>query len=168
MSEPPLPTRVFLALRTAGETLATAESLTGGQLAATITGVPGVSAVYLGGAVTYATELKVALLGVPESVVATYGVVSAECATAMAAGVRRLTGATWTLSTTGVAGPTAQEGKPVGTVYVGIAGPGVLDAVALSLAGDRPTIQGETCERALAALEAALVDRVPRESDDLG
>ena len=168
MSEPPLPTRVYLALRAANETLSTAESLTGGQLAAVITDVPGVSETYVGGAVTYATELKISLLGVPESVVAEHGVVSAQCATAMAAGIRGLTGSTWALSTTGVAGPAEQEGKPVGTVYVGIAGPGTLDAVALRLDGDRPTIQEQTCVRALEALEQAVAEAVARESGSLG
>ena len=78
------------------------------------------------------------------------------------------TGATWAVATTGVAGPAEQEGKPVGTVYVGIAGPGLLEAVALRLEGDRPTIQAETCVRALAALESVLTDRVTRESQRLG
>lgn len=162
--EPALPTRVFLALRAGGETLATAESLTGGQLAALITDVPGVSETYLGGVVSYATELKISLLGISEQLVEQYGVVSAECAAAMATGVRGLTGATWALATTGVAGPTAQEGKPVGTVYVGIAGPGLVEAIELNLDGDRPTIQAQTCQRALAALESALTEQVRRES----
>ena len=167
MSEPPLPTRVFLALRAAGETLASAESLTGGQLAAIITDVPGVSQTYLGGVVTYATEVKISVLGVSESVVESCGVVSAECAEAMATGARAITGADWALSTTGVAGPAEQEGKPVGTVFIGLAGPGVLRSVALSLDGDRPTIQAETCRQALAALESALADQVRRESSGL-
>ena len=76
-------------LRTAGATLATAESLTGGRLAAAVTSVPGASASYLGGFVTYATELKESLLGVPPELVEQYGVVSGECARAMAAGCRR-------------------------------------------------------------------------------
>jgi PncC family amidohydrolase len=167
MSEPPLPTRVYLALRAAGETLASAESLTGGQLAAVITEVPGVSETYLGGVVSYATEVKVSLLGVPESVVEAHGVVSGECAEAMAAGARALTGADWAVSTTGVAGPAEQEGKPVGTVFIGVAGPGVLRSVALNLDGDRPTIQAETCKQALAALEEALGDQVRGESHSL-
>jgi len=162
-----LATRVFLALRAAGETLATAESLTGGHLAAVVTDVPGVSDTYLGGVVSYATELKVSLLGVPADVVEKYGVVSAECAAAMATGVRGLTGASWTLATTGVAGPTEQEGKPVGTVFVGVAGPGYVDTVELSLDGDRPSIQSQTCEQALAALERALDDHMRRESQRL-
>ena len=74
-------------LRTAGATLATAESLTGGRLAAAVTSVPGASASYLGGFVTYATELKESLLGVPRELVEQYGVVSGECASAMAAGL---------------------------------------------------------------------------------
>ena len=168
MSEPSLPTRVFLALRAAGETLATAESLTGGQLAAVITEVPGVSQTYLGGVVSYATEVKVSLLGVPQSVVDSCGVVSGECAEAMATGARKLTGADWAISTTGVAGPTEQEGKPVGTVFIGIAGPGVVDSIELNLDGDRPTIQTQTCRQALAALESALADQVQRESQPFG
>ncbi|WGL50939.1 CinA family protein [Nocardioides sp. BP30] len=163
-----LATRVFLALRAAGETLATAESLTGGQLAALVTDVPGVSDTYLGGVVSYATELKISLLGVSAELVEEHGVVSGPCAEAMATGVRGLTGSTWALATTGVAGPTAQEGKPVGTVYVGIAGPGRVEAIELSLDGDRPTIQEQTCERALAALDSALTEQVRRESRALG
>ena len=81
--------------------------------------------------VAYATDLKIEVLDVPEAVVEQYGVVSAECARAMARGVRRLTGATYGVSTTGVAGPEEQEGKPVGTVYVGVAGPDGDSAVAL-------------------------------------
>src|SRR4249919_4100496 len=85
-------------LRAAGATLATAESLTGGRLAAAVTSVPGASVSYLGGFVTYATELKQTLLGVPHEVVERYGVVSAECARAMAVGCRDATGATYALT----------------------------------------------------------------------
>jgi len=136
----------------AGATVATAESLTGGLLGARLTSVPGSSAVYVGGLVTYATALKVSLLGVPESVVAGPGVVSAECAEAMASGVRRLTGATYGVSTTGVAGPEEQEGKPAGTVYVGIAGPTSRTSVSLALSGDREAVRSLTVEAALSAL----------------
>lgn len=132
--------------------LATAESLTGGLLAARVTAVPGASRVYVGGLVAYATAVKRSLLGVPEPVVATYGVVSAQCARAMAAGARERFAATWAVATTGVAGPDLQEGKPAGTVYVGIAGPGQVTAVALELAGDRATIRERTCDEALSAL----------------
>ena len=143
-------------LRAAGHTVATAESLTGGRLAAELTGVAGASDVYVGGVVTYATELKASLLGVSEQTIADHGVVSSECAQAMAVGVRALTGATYGVATTGVAGPSAQEGKPPGTVFVGIAGPGVVAAVALELRGKRAQIQDRTCQEALLAFEQVL------------
>src|SRR3954453_19787567 len=139
-------------LGSAGATLATAESLTGGRLAAVVTSVPGASASYLGGFVTYATALKESLLGVSEDLVQRYGVVSGECAQAMAAGCREATGATYALATTGVAGPDAQEGKPVGTVFVGIAGPDGFSALSMELVGDRHQIQDRACREALAAL----------------
>jgi nicotinamide-nucleotide amidase len=139
-------------LAAAGATLATAESLTGGRLAAAVTAVPGASESYLGGFVTYATTLKESLLGVPPGLVEQYGVVSAECARAMAAGCREVTGATYALATTGVAGPDSQEGRPVGTVYVGVAGPDGNGALAMELVGDRHQIQDRACREALSAL----------------
>jgi nicotinamide-nucleotide amidase len=135
-----------------GATLATAESLTGGRLAAALTSVPGASASYVGGLVTYATELKETLLGVPASLVEQYGVVSGECARAMAEGCRAVTGAAYAVATTGVAGPDLQEGKPVGTVFVGVAGPDGVTAVSMELVGDRHQVQDRACREALAAL----------------
>ncbi len=149
------------ALARRGETLATAESLTGGLLASRLTDVPGASETFLGGAVTYATALKVSLLDVDPQIVDEHGVVSRECAEAMASGVRAVAGATYGISTTGVAGPTPQEGKPVGTVFVGIAGPGLLTHRELDLDGDRTDIQEGTCDAALAALEAVLREQTP-------
>ena len=148
--------RVHQLLRDSDASVATAESLTGGRLAVALTDVPGASATYVGGVVTYATELKVSLLGVEEQVVVTHGVVSAECAKAMATGVRALTGATYGVATTGVAGPTEQEGKPPGTVFVGIAGPGMVEVVALELAGKRQHVQDRTVREALEALASVL------------
>jgi PncC family amidohydrolase len=148
-------------LGAAGATLATAESLTGGRLAGAVTRVPGASAHYLGGFVTYATELKESLLGVPSALVDTYGVVSAECARAMAAGCREVTGATYSLATTGVAGPDRQEGKPVGTVFVGIAGPDGVTTVTMELVGDRHQIQERACREALSALCGTLRGEQP-------
>jgi PncC family amidohydrolase len=139
-------------LGAAGATLATAESLTGGRLAATVTAVPGASASYVGGFVTYATELKETLLGVPPELVERYGVVSGECARAMAVGCRDLTGATYALATTGVAGPDSQEGHPVGTVFVGLAGPDGVTALSLELVGNRHQIQERACREALSGL----------------
>ena len=140
----------------AGVSVATAESLTGGQLGARITAVPGASQVYAGGVISYQTQIKIDVLGVPAKVVEEQGVVSAECARAMADGARRLLGSTYALSTTGVAGPEEQEGKPVGTVFVGVAGPDGTTVERLNLVGDRPMIQASTVDAALAALLARL------------
>ena len=148
--------RVHLLLRAAGETVATAESLTGGRLAVAMTDTPGASETFLGGVVTYATELKASLLSVDDQVIDQHGVVSPECAKAMASGVRALTGATFGVATTGVAGPTEQEGKPPGTVFVGIAGPGLVEAVALELSGKRQQVQDRAVREALEAFESVL------------
>lgn len=148
--------RIHQLLRAVGATVATAESLTGGRLAAALTATPGASETYVGGVVTYATDLKVSLLGVPERLVDEHGVVSPECARAMAAGVRTLTGATYGIATTGVAGPADQEGKPAGTVFVGIAGPSLVEAVALELTGRREQVQERTVREAVDAFEGVL------------
>jgi nicotinamide-nucleotide amidase len=148
--------RVHVLLRAAGASVATAESLTGGRLAVALTDTPGASETYLGGVVTYATELKASVLDVDERVIEEHGVVSPECARAMASGVRALAGATFGIATTGVAGPTEQEGKPPGTVFLGIAGPGFVEAVALELAGKRHQIQDRTVREALASFESVL------------
>lgn len=124
-------------LRARSATVATAESLTGGLLGAELTKAPGASDVYAGGVVAYATALKRSLLSVPESVPA----VSAECAAAMAAGVRGLTGATYGVSLTGVAGPAEQDGRPPGTVYVGLSAPSGEETRELRLPGDRPRVR---------------------------
>jgi nicotinamide-nucleotide amidase len=104
-------------------TVATAESLTGGLVGAELTGMPGSSATYAGGMVTYATEAKHRLLGVPAALLAEHGAVHPDVAAAMAAGVRDALGATYGLAVTGVAGPDPQDGRPVGTIFVGLAGP---------------------------------------------
>lgn len=153
------------ALRDANATVGTAESLTGGQLAARITNVPGSSVVYAGGVVSYQTPVKINVLGVPEETVAEHGVVSAECAREMADGVRRLLGTTYGVSTTGVAGPDRQEGKPVGTVFVGVAGPEGVHAEALSLEGDRSAIQDASVSAALSVLAAMISSTGPAPED---
>ncbi|CAO5148947.1 CinA-like protein [Frankia sp. AiPs1] len=106
-----------------GATIAVAESITGGLLAGRLTDVPGSSAVFRGGVVSYATDVKASALGVDAQVLATEGAVSAATAAAMASGVRERLGADYGLSTTGVAGPGSTEGHPAGTVYLGLAGP---------------------------------------------
>lgn len=143
-------------LRQRGATVATAESLTGGQLASLLTAAPGASVTFIGGVVSYATEVKLGLLGVDPGVVERHGVVSAECARVMARGVRALMGSTYAVSTTGVAGPDRQEDKPPGTVYVGVAGPQGDTASSLELVGERAEIRVRTCQEALSALDGIL------------
>ena len=161
-------TEAVTLLGAASATLATVESLTGGRLAAAVTAVPGASACYLGGFVTYATELKERLVGVPHELVERYGVVSAECARAMAVGCRVATGATYALATTGVAGPDLQEGRPVGTVFVGIACPDDVSVVTMELVGDRHQIQDRACREALSALCGILRGNPEGEQPSLG
>ncbi len=111
-------------LRERNMTFATAESCTGGRVAEQITALPGASKVYRGGVVSYWTEVKGRVLGVPQDILDTYGPVSEECARAMAEGARRITGAEIAVSVTGAAGPDPDErGVPVGVVYVGLAAP---------------------------------------------
>ncbi|WP_432063131.1 CinA family protein [Streptomyces sp. S1] len=115
--------RVLALLAERGQTLAVAESLTGGLVAAELTGVPGASASFRGSVTAYATTLKHELLGVDGALLAERGAVDPEVASQMAAGVRARLGADWGIATTGVAGPDPQDGQPVGTVYVAVAGP---------------------------------------------
>jgi len=128
-------------LKDRGETLATAESLTGGLVGGALTDVPGVSAVYRGGVVVYATDLKAKLAGVPEDLLAAVGPVHPDTAAALAAGVRERLEATYGLATTGVAGPDPQAGIEAGTVYVAAAGPGSVQVRKLQLTGDRAAVR---------------------------
>ena len=114
---------VVAALRDRSQTLATAESLTGGLVGATLTAVPGASAVYRGGLIVYATELKAELARVSPQTLAADGPVAARTAAQLARGAADVCGADWGLATTGVAGPDPQDGHPVGQVYVAVAGP---------------------------------------------
>ncbi len=148
--------RLHAALLARGETVGCAESLTGGALAEALSATPGASATFAGGLVTYATRLKVDLLGVPAELVAEHGVVSRPCAEAMAAGARAVLGVDWSLSTTGVAGPERQEGQPVGRVHLGLAGPDGVRSVRLDLAGPRAAIRAAAVDHALALLLAHL------------
>ncbi|WP_285550538.1 CinA family protein [Actinoplanes regularis] len=138
------------------ETLATAESLTGGLVAATIVEIPGVSAVYRGGLVVYATELKSALAGVPAELLEERGPVDREVAAALAEGARDRCGADWGLATTGVAGPEPQDGKPVGLVYVAVAGPNGRQVRELRLIGNRMAVRTESVTAVLQLLTDVL------------
>ena len=142
-------TELIALLAARQQTIAVAESLTGGLLAGALTGVPGASAVFRGGVVAYATELKAVLLGVDRAVLAAQGAVSAEVAEAMAEGVRDRLGATVGVATTGVAGPDPAEGKPVGTVYIAAAAGGKTRVRRLALSGSRAAIRAETVREAL-------------------
>jgi nicotinamide-nucleotide amidase len=139
-----------------GETISTAESLTGGLVAAAITGVPGASAAFRGGVVAYATDLKAAVLGVPDDLLEQYGAVHPEVAEAMAEGARARMWTTVGVATTGVAGPDPAEGKPVGTVFIAVAGPGGTVCRELKLSGDRAAIRRDTVESALNLLAGSL------------
>ncbi len=109
--------------RGSGMTLSAAESCTGGKISSLITSVPGSSEYYLGSVTSYAIPVKEKVLGVQEKTINEHGVVSSEVAAAMAEGVRKLTGSTYAVSTTGLAGPGGDEHNPVGTVWIGISGP---------------------------------------------
>lgn len=142
-------------LRERGWTLAVAESLTGGLVAARITSVPGASTVFRGAVVAYATEVKRQVLGVPGAVLEEHGPVSASTAVGMAEGARRVLGADVGIATTGVAGPSRQDGVAVGVVFVGVALPGCEpSARELFLDGDRGRIRDRAVDAALAFAEA--------------
>ena len=126
-------------------TVAVAESLTGGLIGGRLTDMPGSSATFAGGVVAYATELKAGLLGVPADLLAAHGAVHADVATAMARGVRDRLAATYGLAVTGVAGPEPQDGRPVGTLHLCVAGPGIelsTRSVRLPLPADRARVRG--------------------------
>jgi nicotinamide-nucleotide amidase len=143
---------LLAALRGRGATLATAESLTGGLLAATLVDVPGASAVYRGGLIPYATELKALLVGVDQALLDRLGPVAADVAVALAEGARARCGADWGVGTTGVAGPDPQDGHPPGTVFIGVAGAAGTRVRRLALAGDRATIRSATVAAAIELL----------------
>src|SRR5579859_8013275 len=143
----------ILARLSAGDrTVAVAESLTGGLVAAALTDVPGASASFRGGVVTYATELKASLLGVDRGMLARHGAVYAPVAAAMAAGVRTRLGATYGVATTGVAGPEPADGQPVGTAHIAVSAADDTVVRTVVLTGDRHLIRRLTVEHALGLL----------------
>jgi len=146
-----LAARIVTVLARRGQTLATAESLTGGLLGAAITAIPGASTVYRGGIVAYATELKAVLLGVPDGLLAMHGPVHPAVAAAMAAGARDRLSATWGLATTGVAGPDPVDGLAPGTVHIA-ASAGAPATRSLALAGGRDEVRRYTVAAALKLL----------------
>jgi nicotinamide-nucleotide amidase len=139
-----------------GETVAVAESLTGGAVASALVEVPGVSAVLRGGVVAYATDLKHTLLGVDADLLAREGAVHPDVAAGMAEGVRARLGATWGLATTGVAGPDPQDGKPPGRVFVAVSGPAGSLVEQRDLSGERAQVRAGSVDAVLDLLRRAL------------
>jgi nicotinamide-nucleotide amidase len=144
-----------------GQTIAVAESLTGGALCAELTRPAGASAVVLGGAVVYATELKHSIVGVDTALLNVHGPVHPEVARQLAAGVRHALAvhglaADIGVATTGVAGPDGQGGQPPGTVFIGISIADTSSVLELSLTGDRASIRQQTVDAAISALAEAL------------
>ncbi len=158
--------RLHRSLAERHQTVAVAESLTGGLLAAALTSTPGASATFRGGVVAYATDLKARLVGVSENLLAEQGPVAAQVAQELARGVRSRLSASWGVGVTGVAGPEPQDGKAVGTVFLAVVGPGAgsgnqlddgIESVSeLNLRGDRNMIRVQVVEQAVALLAGAV------------
>lgn len=141
------------ALESLGEMMATAESCTGGLIASSIVDIPGSSAVLAGGIVAYQNEIKVKLLDVSAATIDKYGVVSAETVKEMAEGARRKFGCEWAVATTGIAGPGgAEPGKPVGTVWIGVASSLQNEAFCEIFSGNRNNVREKSVYKALQLL----------------
>jgi len=147
-------------LRTAGKTLALAESCTGGLVAERLTDVPGSSAYFIEGAVTYSNEAKIRTLNVPPEVIEQYGAVSAETAEAMARGIRERAGTDYGISVTGIAGPDGgSEEKPVGLVYFGLADESKVKTLRIIVPGDRFLIRWRSSQAALDLLRRRMIKK---------
>lgn len=142
-------------------TVGTAESLTGGLIAATLTSVPGASAVFDGGIVAYSAALKAALLEVPVALLDHVGTVHRDVALAMARGARQRLGTDLAVAVTGVAGPDPVGELPPGTVHVAVSSAGGDRHVPLRLSGDRAVIRGRTVSHALGLLLIAILEDNP-------
>lgn len=147
-------TELIGALKSKGQTVATAESLTGGLVAALLTSVPGSSAVVRGGLVVYATPLKHELAGVDAELLAEHGPVHPDVATQLADGARRVCGATWGIGLTGVAGPDPQDGIEPGVVHIGVSGPDVAEVRTIGYDGNRHQVRAAAVTNALDLLRA--------------
>ncbi|MGJ9422701.1 CinA family protein [Aeromicrobium sp. CF3.5] len=155
------PSDVIDLARSAGATVASAESLTGGLVCAALVDVPGASDVVRGAVVAYAADVKIALLGVDADLVATHGTVHPQVAEQMAEGVRAACGASHGVSTTGVAGPGPSEGQPAGTVFVAVAGPAGTVSTRVDVAGGRAQVRSGAVGAALSLLVATLGEESP-------
>jgi nicotinamide-nucleotide amidase len=154
-----LPQVVFHALQEKGLTLAAAESLTGGAFSEAISAFPGASDIFLGGVVSYTNGVKQNVLNIPKAVLDKEGAVSERCAQLMAENVRQLTGANLGVSFTGVAGPSESEGKPVGTVFIGLASEQETIVYPLKLSGSRQAIRQRTIKNGFNIIRKSLAGK---------
>jgi nicotinamide-nucleotide amidase len=152
------PAALVAALRERGETVATAESLTGGLVAAVLTSVPGSSAVVRGGLVVYATELKTGLAGVDAALLAEHGPVHPLVAGQLAGGARRTCGATWGIGLTGVAGPDPQNGVEPGVVHLGVSAADTTIVHTIGVDGDRHQVRSAAVRAAFDLLRAQMAE----------
>ncbi len=148
-------TDILMILRQRGESICVAESLTGGGLAEALTLLPGSSEVFKGSITAYQAQIKISLLKVPAELISEFGVVSEEVAAAMAGGAKDLMDSTWSISTTGVAGPGPSDGVAAGTVWVAIDGP-ISQTLQLELSGTREIVRNATIAGAIAAFARIL------------
>jgi nicotinamide-nucleotide amidase len=145
-------------LRSRGETLSTAESLTAGGLSNALTIVPGASDVFLGSITAYRPDVKISHLSVSKSAITEHSVVSEEVAIEMAHGANKSFGSTWAIATTGVAGPGPSDVSDAGRVFVAFVGPTV-QVIELSLSGDREVVRNATVASAIASFARILRHR---------
>lgn len=154
---------LFAGLKERGWTLSSCESLTAGQFGASLCCVPGASEFYLGGAITYCDKVKEAV-GVSHDTLEKKTAISKECAEEMAQAALKLTGSDWAVSFTGNAGPTAQDGAPVGCVFIGIAyslnGKSYAHAVCYQMEGDRNDIRNQCVNEGLRLLISDIGDAI--------
>lgn len=148
-------TEILEILSRRGETISVAESLTGGGLAQALSSLPGSSQIFCGSVTAYQAAIKNRVLNVPLELISEMGTVSEEVAVSMAAGVKDLLCSTWSISTTGVAGPGPVDGVPAGTVWVAIEGP-ISQTLQLELSGTREVVRNATIAGAIAAFARIL------------
>ncbi len=142
-------------LKAKNQSVAVAESLTGGGVGAALTAVAGASEVFLGGVIAYSSSVKESLLKVKKETIAEHGAVSEEVAVAMADGIRELMGSTWGVATTGVAGPGDADGVAAGTVWIAITGP-VNQSTQLEVEGEREVVRNASVSSAVSTFERIL------------
>lgn len=136
-----------------GQTLAVAESLTGGEISSRLTDIPGSSKYFLGGICAYANKVKINFLGVKAETINNFGAVSEQCAKEMLKGILNQTGANWGIATTGIAGPTgATPKKPIGLVYIAVGTQDMFSCEAFNFAGSRLQVKNQAVVKALEML----------------